>query len=150
MKKLKMKASWFLIAISTGFVAFCNIAAADKLNGDYILLSADLSDQEINPHTFTTTSVRILNEGDKYEITIDDISGNEPTTVPLHVEGNRVSFFLPPRKFTRDEKLLTMGAKAYFGEIVLDLYIAGQMTSGERFKAFKLERVKSNSAKTDG
>jgi len=33
-------------------------------------------------------------------------------------------------------------AKAYFGEIVIELYIAGWAAYGERSEAFKLKRVK--------
>ena len=41
-------------------------------------------------------------------------------------------------------------AKAYFGEIVLDLYIAGTVTYGKKLDAFKLKRVKPISAATSG
>ena len=142
MKFPNMKANWILIAISTSFLALCNVASGVDLHGDYVLVSANLGNPDFDPHTLDAVSARISKQGDHYEITIDDILGNEPVTVPLHVEGSRVSFFLPPRKFARDGKELFSIAKAYFGEIVADLYIAGRMTYGKRLDAFKLKRVK--------
>lgn len=142
-----MKANWILIAISTSFLAACNVASGVDLVGDYILVSADLTEGDFNPHTLDAISARISKQGDDHEITIDDILGHEPVTVPLHVKESKASFFLPPRKFTRDGKQLSSTAKAYFGEIVADLYIAGQVTNGDRLNAFKLKRVKPLPAK---
>lgn len=143
-----MKSNWFLIAISASFFAIGNVASGVDLQGDYILVSANLGNPDFDPHTLDAVSARISKLVDNYEITIDNILGNEPVKVPLHVEGSRVSFFLPPRKFARDGKELFSIAKAYFGEIVADLYIAGRVTYGERLDAFKLKRVKPLAAKT--
>lgn len=148
MKFPNMKANWILIAITTSFFAVCNVASGVDLLGDYILVSADLTDGDFNPHTLDAISARISKQGDDYEITIDDILGHEPVTVPLHVKESKVSFFLPPRKFSRDGKDYMSNAKAYFGEIVLDLYIAGTVTYGEKLDAFKLKRVRPISAAT--
>lgn len=138
-----MKTNWILIAIWTSFLAVCNLASGGDLLGDYILVSADLTDGDFDPHTLDAISARISKIGDKYEITIDDILGIDPSTVPLYIDGKKMSFFLPPRKFSRDGEDHMSNAKAYFGEIVLDLYIAGTVTYGEKLDAFKLKRVRA-------
>ena len=145
-----MKSVWLFISLTLSFTMLPTVSLGDNISGDYILVSAKISDQDFNPHTLNAISARITKQGDNYEITIDDILGNEPSTVPLYVEGKRVSFFLPPREFSRDGKTLKSIAEAYFGEIVVDLYIAGQVTYGESLDAFKLKRVRPLPTKTSG
>lgn len=145
-----MNAIWKIITFTLSFTMLANLSFGENILGEYILVTAGRSDAELNPHTLDAISARVTKTGDKYEITIDDILGNEPSTVPLHIEGERLSFFLPPRKFSRDGKDHMSNAKAYFGEIVLDLYIAGTVTYGKKLDAFKLKRVKPISAATSG
>jgi len=137
-----MKPACLLVSFALSFAPFATAALGEELLGDYVLVMAPLGDGDPSPHALNAISARITKHGDKYEITVDDIQGNEPSTVPLYVEGKRLSFFLPPRKFTRDGKSHMSIAKAYFGEIVLELYIAGWAAYGERSEAFKLKRVK--------
>ena len=149
-KELNMNATWKIITFTLGFTMLANLSFGEDFLGEYILVTAERSDVELNPHTLDAVSARVTKTGDKYEITIDDILGNEPCTVPLYIEGEKLSFFLPPRKFSRDGKDLMSNAKAYFGEIVLDLYIAGTVTSGRTLHAFKLKRVRPISSATSG
>lgn len=146
----RMKNAWLFISMTLSFITFSNMAFGEDILGDYVLVTAQLGDGDFNPHTLDAISARITKRGDNYEITIDDILGIEPSTVPLYVEGEKVSFFLPPREFTRDGKTLMSNAYAYFGEIVLDLYIAGRVTYGKSLNTFKLKRVRSLSEKAAG
>lgn len=149
-RKHRMKSIQLLILFTLSYVAFSGAAFGQDILGDYVLVKATPGDDDFDPHTLNAISARITQEGDQYQITVDHIADNDPSTVPLYIDGKKLSFFLPPRKFTRDGRDLVSNAEAYFGEIVQDQYVAGWATNGERRQGFKLKRVKSLPAETAG
>ncbi|MCG8602642.1 MAG: hypothetical protein MI807_21035 [Verrucomicrobiales bacterium] len=136
-----MKSSRIPAALTIIFLFVSSAAFGVDIQGDYVLVTAMPIEGEVDPHTLNAKAARITKKGEVFEITIDDIVGAEPVTVSLHIDGSKISFFLPPREFDRDGKSLMSNARAYFGKMVADFYIAGASTYGGPMESLKLKRV---------
>ncbi len=112
----------------------------DLATGSYVLTMIGLDEHgKINPHLIETQSAYISNSDGEYTISIQ-YGRAGMIKLPLHISGDRISFFVTPDSGSVDGRDLI--AKGFFGNRVIH-HIAGWSTYGENREAFKLEPFKS-------
>lgn len=128
---MKKQISIFLICIASSVCA----VAEPIPTGPYVLTSISLDQEgELNPHHFSTHSAYISESDGEYTISIE-YGRVGIIKLPLHISGDRVSFFVKPTAGSVDGRDIL--ATGFFGERSAN-YVAGWCTYGENREAFKL------------